>query len=54
MEDLKTFDQYLSEARAELVEGKDNVNTSDKQKNPQPEGDPNKDGLTNPETDDKI
>ena len=32
----------------ELEEGKDNVNTSDKQKNPQPDGDPNKDDITNP------
>ncbi len=51
MSDLKTFDDFLKEAReAEEVtkEGKENVNTSDKQKNPQPDGDPNKDGLTNP------
>lgn len=50
---MKTFEQYLEEARQEeiktLEEGKDNVITSDKQKNPQPDGDPNKDGLTNPE-----
>lgn len=50
MSDLKTFDDFLKEAReAEVAkEGKENVNTSDKQKNPQPAGDPNKDGLTNP------
>lgn len=46
---MKTFEQYLEEARQELVEGKENVNTSDKQVNPQPENDPNKKGLTNPE-----
>lgn len=48
MADLKLWEQYVEEARAELAEGKDNVNTSDKQKNPQPDGDPNKDDITNP------
>lgn len=50
MADLKLWETYLEEARqeAELGEGKDNVNTSDKQKNPQPDGDPNKDTITNP------
>lgn len=50
---MKTFEQYLDEARKEeienLEEGKANVITSDKQVNPQPEGDPNKKDLTNPE-----
>lgn len=46
---MKTFEQYLEEARKEqLEEGKDNINTSDKQKNPQPDGDPNKENITNP------
>lgn len=59
MSELKLWEQYIAEARAQaeqddceddetLDEGKDNVNTSDKQKNPQPDNDPNKDGLTNP------
>lgn len=53
MAELKLWEQYVEEARAELAEaelaeGKDNVNTSDKQKNPQPDGDPNKDDITNP------
>lgn len=50
---MKTFEQYLEEARKEaeevIEEGKDNVNTSDKQKNPQPENDANKKDITNPE-----
>lgn len=49
----KKLDDYLKEAREEvekeIEEGKDNINTSDKQKNPQPDGDPNKDDITNPE-----
>lgn len=59
MAELKLWEQYVLEAREasekecdddenELEEGKDNVNTSDKQKNPQPEGDPNKKTITNP------
>lgn len=58
MAELKLWETYLQEAREEaekdcddeneLEEGKDNVNTSDKQKNPQPEGDPNKKAITNP------
>lgn len=59
MAELKLWEQYVLEAREaaekegdddenELEEGKDNVNTSDKQKNPQPEGDPNKKAITNP------
>lgn len=53
---MKTFEQYLDEARkvAEeekevIEEGKDNVNTSDKQKNPQPDNDANKKAITNPD-----
>lgn len=45
---MKTFLEALEEARQEIEEGKCNVNTSDKQKNPQPDGDPNKDDITNP------
>lgn len=53
MAELKLWEQYVAEARAEaekdeLEEGKDNVNTSDKQVNPQPDGDPNQKDLTNP------
>lgn len=43
-----TFEQVLDEVKKEIEEGKANVNTSDKQVNPQPETDPNKDDLTNP------
>lgn len=44
------FEAVLAEVRKEqeIEEGKDNVNTSAKQKNPQPDSDPNKDDITNP------
>ncbi len=45
-----TYESILAEVKQEqeIEEGKDNVNTSDKQVNPQPAGDTNKATITNP------
>lgn len=45
----KKLEDYLKEARQEIEEGEGNVNTGEEQKNPQPDGDPNKKKITNPE-----